>query len=329
VAQTGEISERLILAPAPVEGESLLGYCERIAAVYEVATRQVLEHLGLPTIGNRPSKHQRFGVALNPDERMTLVARLPVTDAFLALAVLTGYNNRGVNFNPGAMVDPSRTGPAVTYGWVLGTRSNACPRCLHDYGIWPTRWRLLWSAACSRHRLGLIDRCPDCTSPMMALRSRLDLVPGVTKCHCGCDLGRADTATASSAMFETQLVLDAAMEGQFVTLAGDRLDSHTFFAVFRTLADLIRATGYDLEGDRWAEPQPLKDHRISEHSIAAVRAIVERTGRILTLTAQQGQASVDTLRRRAEQQSIQVVWRFKRYGLEPSRIGCIGKALSE
>lgn len=68
--------------------------------------------------------------------------------------MLTGYNNRGVNFNAGAIADPRPTRPAVTYGWVLGTGTNACPRCLQDNGIWPTPWPLLRTAACAPHRLG-------------------------------------------------------------------------------------------------------------------------------------------------------------------------------
>jgi len=257
-----------------------------------------------------------------------LIAQLPVTHAFLDLAVLTGYNHRGIDFNPEAATDPGRTGPAVTCGWVLATRSNACPRCLQQNGIWPTRWRLLWSAVCCHHKVGLIETCPKCVSPMMNLRNRLDIVPGVTSCHCGYNLGLVDATTASPTLLQTQLVLDAAMEGHSVELAGDELTSQAFFVVFRTLAELIRSTGYDLDGKSWAAPQPLRSRQISTLRLDSIREILERTGRIFALTAQDGQIAARELRRRAAPQSIQVAWRFTRNELEPSRIGRIGRILS-
>ena len=243
--------------------------------------------------------------------------------------MLTGYNNRGLNFTPTAMTDPSRTGPAVTHGWVLGTRSNACPLCLHENGIWPTRWRLLWCVTCTNHRVGLIDKCPNCASPMMALRPRLRLVPGATACHCGHELEASTATTPSSALLNTQLVLDCAIDGRSVDLAGDLLDPAAFFVVFRTIAELIRATGYDLHGNPWSPLPPTTQQReISAHDLTSIQAILERAGRIFSMTAPESQAAVNELRNRGIQQKIQVAWRVRKHRLEPSRIGRIGRILT-
>ncbi len=162
---------------------------------------------------------------------------------------------------------------------------------------------------------------------MMALRSRLDVLPGTTKCRCGYDLGSADTSTPSSTLVKAQAILDRAMDGQPVDLAGDPLDPRAFFVVFRTLADLIRLTGYDLDGNRWSDPQS-RQRPIGTLNLGAVQAILDRTGKVFTLTPEGGEASIRELRHRAEAQSIQVTWRIRKHRLEPSRIGRIGRILS-
>lgn len=47
--------------------------------------------------------------------------------------------------------------------WALFRASPACPRCLADSGgVWPVWWRLGVAAACPRHLVLLVDRCPGC-----------------------------------------------------------------------------------------------------------------------------------------------------------------------
>jgi hypothetical protein len=227
------------------------------------------------------------------------------------------------------MTDPRRTGPAVTHGWVLGTRSNACPLCLQENRIWPTRWRLLWCVGCTRHRVGLIDKCPNCASPMMSLRQRLRIVPGATVCHCGHELEQATATTPSPGLLNTQDVLNLAMDGRSVDLAGDLLDPAAFFVVFRTIAELIRATGYDLDGNSWSQRHPPSQQReISADDLKSIQTLLERAGTIFTISAPEAQAPLDELRNRAAQQQIQVAWRFRKHRLEPSRIGRIGRILT-
>jgi hypothetical protein len=164
---------------------------------------------------------------------------------------------------------------------------------------------------------------------MMSLRQRLRVVPGTTACHCGHELKHAIATTPPSALLNMQLVLDDAMDGRPVDLAGDLLDPSAFFVVFRTIADLIRATGYDLEGNRWSESRPPSQTRqISAHDLTLIQAILERAGRLFTVSASESQAAVNELRNRAAQQQIQVSWRIRRHRLEPSRIGRIGRILT-
>jgi TniQ len=327
--QTEEIIERLSHAPTPAHGESLLGYGERTAAVYGVTTREILRHLELLVSRSDVYNRRCFGVTLTPAQRANLLAALPVTDAFLDLAVSTGYNHRGLDFKVKAMTNPTMAASAIAFDWATGSRSNACPGCLREAGIWPTRWRLLWSTVCRNHQGGLIEKCPDCASPLMALRSRLDIVPGLTSCHCGYDFCFAKVLSPSSTLLATQTLLDDAMDGHPVNFVGDRLDPRTFFVVFKTLAHLIRFTGYDLDGKCWAQHvSPPKQERLSNLTLDSVQAILERTGRILTLSPADAEAAVEALKHQGAQRSIGLGWRFQRAGLQRASVGRIGRILN-
>jgi len=119
------------------------------------------------------------------------------------------------------------------------------------------------------------------------------------------------------------------MDGRSVDVAGDLLGPSAFFVVFRTIAELIRATGYDLDGNPWSPLHPPSQQReISAHDLTSIQAILERAGTILTATAPESQAAVNELRNRAAQQKIQVAWRIRKHRLEPSRIGRIGRILT-
>jgi len=82
-------------------------------------------------------------------------------------------------------------------------------------------------------------------------------------------------------------------------------------------------------------PPPSQQREISAHDLTSIQTLLERAGRILTVTAPESKAAVNELRNRAAQErnraaqeKIQVAWRIRKHRLEPSRIGRIGRILT-
>ncbi len=68
-----------------------------------------------------------------------------------------------------------------------------CPCCLTESAYWRANWDLVFTVACEKHDLLLLDQCPQCRKPLSWDRSH------ITKCDCGYDLRQADTEKAPKA----------------------------------------------------------------------------------------------------------------------------------
>ncbi len=61
------------------------------------------------------------------------------------------------------LTEESTAASVLSREWVLARASRACPCCLSENGgVWPLWWQLGVAAACPRHAVLLVDRCPRC-----------------------------------------------------------------------------------------------------------------------------------------------------------------------
>lgn len=83
---------------------------------------------------------------------------------------------------------------SIPAGYFLRTSSiPVCPHCLKDSGYIRQAWHHELVTACPDHQVLLLDRCPDCESPLELNRA------SVSVCRCGYDLTEACVASADTA----------------------------------------------------------------------------------------------------------------------------------
>lgn len=117
---------------------------------------------------------------------------------------------------------------------------RACPKCLQEgVSYFRLKWRLSFIAACSRHRIELIDRCHDCGAGIVPTRTRPR--EGFVCCHvCGADLREAPAASVDIAGLELQQKIWTAAEQGWATI-GDATQVHSlaYFWMLRKLYKLV------------------------------------------------------------------------------------------
>lgn len=123
----------------------------------------------------------------------------------------------------------------------LGFGLQFCPGCLGDdeAPYFRRSWRLAVTAACRRHGLLLLGRCPECKSAVIPHRSSHP-----ASCwRCGLDLRQGEAAVAGEHLLSFQARAEAAL-AQGWTMLGDTVFgySHLYFALVRQVAKTL-ATG--------------------------------------------------------------------------------------
>ncbi|MET9509910.1 TniQ family protein [Streptomyces flavidovirens] len=165
ITAVSEPLRRLALVPEPHPGESLLSWVDALARTNRVSRMRALRLAGFVRPGapdNRPPVHFGSRVADETAERVYAATGLPPQR--LHQMTLMHYA-RGILPEP----PPPPLTPQSVSSWLarhriaLPTRSRDCPPCLRETGgRWLLKWRLIWSFACTRHRVYLISTCRGC-----------------------------------------------------------------------------------------------------------------------------------------------------------------------
>jgi hypothetical protein len=114
-----------------------------------------------------------------------------------------------------------------------------CPQCLGSDArpYLRRRWRLAAISTCSIHHVALLDRCPECTSPLMPHRTAL----GLNRCwRCETDLALAPALPALPGALAYSELAAAALDQGWVSLGAHTFHySPLFFVVLRQITRVI------------------------------------------------------------------------------------------
>jgi len=125
-----------------------------------------------------------------------------------------------------------------------------CPSCLADDAVpyYRLHWRLAWHAACDRHALVLLDRCPDCQAPLEP--HRLEIQDGsYTLCaSCKGDLRSASSDAAEPSVLTFQQMADNAVREGSATVFGQTVTTPEWFALAAFFATFLRRADYPGDG---------------------------------------------------------------------------------
>lgn len=244
---------------APVAGEALDGYLERLGAAN-----------ALP----RPALVQRLSQAGAPTAFLTIAPAEPLIANLAALTSLDTVALWRCTLASMVGIDTYGLDPAnkntwrrvAARGWPPAHGTALCPRCLDDDGIWQLSWRHPWVTTCTEHRLWLIDHCPTCGRRFRSHRTPLRAVdtspdrcgnPGGARGR-GCQqpLGELDTIAAPAAMVVAQRLVDSALQGRPVGVLGDLVDPGDYLRELKSLAVLLLHLAAQPGGEElasWAE----------------------------------------------------------------------------
>ena len=244
---------------APVAGEALDGYLERLAAANALPHPVLVQRLseaGAPTAFLATAPAERLIAHLAALTRLD-----PVALRCCTLASMVGIDTDGL--------DPANKNSwrrVAARGWPPVHGTALCPRCLDDDGIWQLGWRHPWVTTCSAHRLWLIDHCPTCGRRFRSHRTLLravDVAPdrcgnpgGAPGRGCQQPFGELDTMAAPAAVLFAQRRIDDALQGRPVPVLGDLMEPRDYLRELKSLAVLmlhlaVQPGGEDLAP--WAE----------------------------------------------------------------------------
>jgi hypothetical protein len=156
------------------DGESMHSWLEALAVRYRMTVRELLPSLGLD------SPRRAYGLVngLDPAALRLIERQAGLTEGRLEDAVLD-------RFAPLGLSDQAREGPLYRRWerWARASGSNFCPQCLAESGgRWSLSWHLIWSFACTRHRIVLASRCGSCNQVPHAGENRFDHVIDSRRC---------------------------------------------------------------------------------------------------------------------------------------------------
>ncbi|MGC5049751.1 TniQ family protein, partial [Micrococcus porci] len=138
------------------------------------------------------------------------------------------------------------TRSVVAHGWVLLNRSQACPWCLAETGVWKITWRLAWVTACLDHDRLLATDCPGCQKPLRTTHHGA-LRPAGPGARCGnprpqgqgkrCpfDLSRISPLSAPPPVLQQQRRVERALRGAEVEVAAIALEGTTYLRQLQAL----------------------------------------------------------------------------------------------
>jgi TniQ len=137
----------------------------------------------------------------------------------------------------------------VTQGWFPAHGSQACPECLREKGKWALTWRLPIVTACIAHKAFLLTQCAGCGR---RFRSRRHLPmrpefgpqqpcgnPVGSQHHCTHSIVSQAPRAAPQRVLHVTTVIGHAMDGQRITMLGEKTDPRTYLAALRHVASLL------------------------------------------------------------------------------------------
>ena len=253
----------LPLLVAPVDDETLLSFCRRLAAHNEGCLANVLKACGLGGEGTKLRCVPHMAVVLDAGVVAELAEAAGITSERAERLLFACYR--------GALDAAScpRVGGLPLMRWtrrqgLLGVGSRVCPHCVGDDGAFRLAWRFAWSFACPEHGVLLEARCPGCRRPYSYDGSHRpvlsSLVPVLSACGnqpprgqgnigrncrpCGhpfSDLaGRAATARVACAQRRVRAVLrgePATVHGEGVSAREWRNELTSLVAILAQLSD--------------------------------------------------------------------------------------------
>lgn len=186
----------LPLLVAPVDDETLLSFCRRLAAHNEASLGNVLRACGLG--GDRPKLQvvPQMAFVLDADVVGRFAESTGIT-AERAQRLLLGSYRHALD-----IADCPRNRGRDRLQWarrrgVLARGSRACPKCLCADGAFRMAWRFEWSFACPEHAVLLEAACRRCSRPYTYepghRPTQSSLVPVLTGCGNQEPIGRAST----------------------------------------------------------------------------------------------------------------------------------------
>lgn len=258
----GEVStiRKLPIRIAPIAGEALDSWLERVAHRTHAAFGDVLAAVGLDS--HRPHSTSSWLLRLSADEAQRVSAATGVAIDVLETMTLTHFSERALRINDDARA-LSRTFP-----WGRGSGSRFCPMCLKATGGgWQLTWRLGWTFACVRHGCVLADACPDCGAVQRRRTVPGGLVPTPGACahnftngvgrrpaRCGADLAEAPVGLFDTdhPVAHAQRVVNAIMDSDTACFGAYRVKPQPRISV---LSDIRAIAGRTLA---YATPQDLR-----------------------------------------------------------------------
>jgi len=241
---------------APVAGEALDGYLERLGAANALPHPVLVQRLseaGAPTAF----------LAIAPAERLIAnLAALTTLDAVAlrccTLASMVGIDTTGLD-----PADKSTWRRVAARGWPPVHGTALCQRCLAEDGVWQLRWRHPWVTTCTEHGLWLVGSCPTCGKPFRSHRTPLRAVdaasdrcgnPGGARGRgCQQSLGELIPVRASTEVLVAQHRIDAAIGGQRVVTLGDALNPNDYLCELKALTVLLLHLAAQPDGEQRAE----------------------------------------------------------------------------
>lgn len=260
---SGLLSPRTLPIRVPIaDGESMHSWLEALARRYRLTVRELLPALGLES--PRTPYGLIRGIPSSQLRSIECQAGLPA--GRLDDAVLDQFAALG-------LVGDSVPGPP-SERWNLWTRASGarfCPRCLAETGgRWLLSWHLIWSFACTRHRVILAARCGSCGQVPRSGENRFDHLldghqcyhpspahprswpgPGVPRCGALLTDHPVQVLTARHPVVRSQLWIDlilrACLDGdQQITMAGLSVPANVAFAAVATLIRYVLARDENL-----------------------------------------------------------------------------------
>lgn len=259
------MSTLLPIRPRPAPEEALDSYLERVATANGVTTssfvRQLTAEAGAPlrftNIAPPPPILDVLASWTGTDRRLLqdcLLTRYPV------IPFIDSQNRHG-------------TRSVVAHGWVLLNRSQACPWCLAETGVWKITWRLAWVTACLDHERLLMTDCPGCQKPLRTTHHGA-LRPAGPGASCGnprpqgqgkrCpfDLSRISPPSAPPPLLQQQRRVERALRDADIDLDGHSVAGTVYLKLIQALAAGVlgrptatqtRASNITVQGP-WAPP---------------------------------------------------------------------------
>jgi hypothetical protein len=265
------------LAPDP--NEAFDSWLDRYAARLQTRLVDVVEAVGLSRPARTPYSRTptppNWMVALRGAEVARIAHATGVDTKLLAGLTLQRYDGSAVSLDlQTRRVRRSRL-------WGRGSGSRFCPACLAETdGRWPLTWRLSWSFCCLRHRVLLVDRCPQCGRTPRSTRPRMLQIPQPGRCsapsprsdravgafaeRCGYELAesRAEPIDTLDEILDAQMFVNRLLDRTDKAAAGGAVGGVTLSTV-EVFSDLKAIAGRVLtvlaEEDLTQLPRPIRE----------------------------------------------------------------------